>query len=114
MIETRKSFGMFFAAGADLFQLVAIFGFGGAAISVPLIYTICQLRFPMAPPHSLPAAVIGEALMEQLKKLDQVAYVRFASVYREFKDVSDFVEELQPMLAERKMKRTKRPSEPAT
>ncbi len=41
---------------------------------------------------------IGEILMERLKKLDQVAFVRFASVYREFKDVKDFVEELQPML----------------
>ena len=41
---------------------------------------------------------IGEMLMERLKELDQVAFVRFASVYREFKDVKDFVEELQPML----------------
>ena len=40
--------------------------------------------------------------MEYLKKLDQVAYVRFASVYREFTDVGDFVEEIQPMLAEEK------------
>jgi transcriptional repressor NrdR len=36
--------------------------------------------------------------MEHLEKVDQVAYVRFASVYREFTDVRDFVEELQPML----------------
>jgi transcriptional repressor NrdR len=41
---------------------------------------------------------IGEILMAHLGKLDQVAYVRFASVYREFKDVRDFVQELQPML----------------
>jgi transcriptional repressor NrdR len=41
---------------------------------------------------------IGEMVMERLGQLDQVAFVRFASVYREFKDVSDFVEELQPML----------------
>ena len=41
---------------------------------------------------------IGEMLMDRLKKLDQVAYVRFASVYREFQDVRDFVDELQPML----------------
>jgi transcriptional repressor NrdR len=39
--------------------------------------------------------------MSRLKELDQVAYVRFASVYREFKDVSDFVEEVQPMLEDR-------------
>jgi transcriptional repressor NrdR len=41
---------------------------------------------------------LGELVMERLGKLDQVAFVRFASVYREFKDVRDFVEELQPML----------------
>jgi transcriptional repressor NrdR len=46
----------------------------------------------------VPSTVLGDLVMEQLKKLDQVAYVRFASVYREFKDVSDFVEEVQPML----------------
>jgi transcriptional repressor NrdR len=50
----------------------------------------------------VPASVIGDLLMEQLRKLDQVAYVRFASVYREFKDVSDFVHELEPMLAKRR------------
>jgi transcriptional repressor NrdR len=44
------------------------------------------------------SSVIGEAVMRELHKLDQVAYVRFASVYREFKDVSDFVEEVEPML----------------
>ena len=42
--------------------------------------------------------VVGGMVMRQLSKVDQVAYVRFASVYREFKDVQDFVEELQPIL----------------
>lgn len=42
--------------------------------------------------------VLGELVMERLRKLDQVAYVRFASVYRQFEDVHDFVEELRPML----------------
>ena len=46
----------------------------------------------------VPANVLGDQVMKRLKKLDQVAYIRFASVYREFKDVSDFVEEVQPML----------------
>lgn len=46
----------------------------------------------------VPSTVLGDLVMERLKKLDQIAYVRFASVYREFKDVSDFVEEVQPML----------------
>jgi len=43
---------------------------------------------------------LGELVMEHLRELDQVAFVRFASVYREFKDVRDFVDELQPMLQE--------------
>ena len=41
---------------------------------------------------------VGELAMQHLRQLDQVAYVRFASVYRDFEDVRDFVEELQPML----------------
>ena len=41
---------------------------------------------------------IGQLVMEELKKLDQVAYVRFASVYREFKDVEQFITELKPFL----------------
>ena len=44
---------------------------------------------------------LGEMVMERLRELDQVAFVRFASVYREFKDVRDFVHELQPMLKKR-------------
>jgi len=44
---------------------------------------------------------LGELVMQHLRQLDQVAFVRFASVYREFKDVRDFVEELEPMLEER-------------
>jgi len=43
---------------------------------------------------------VGELVMKHLRKIDQVAFVRFASVYREFKDVRDFVDELQPMLGE--------------
>ena len=42
--------------------------------------------------------VIGEIVMERLKSLEQVAYVRFASVYREFKDVNTFMNELKKML----------------
>ena len=42
--------------------------------------------------------VIGELVMDQLKDLDPVAYVRFASVYREFKDVNTFMDELKKLL----------------
>ena len=45
---------------------------------------------------------LGNLVMQQLRDFDQVAYVRFASVYREFKDVRDFVQELKPILAESK------------
>lgn len=45
---------------------------------------------------------VGELVMQHLRELDDVAYVRFASVYRQFKDVRDFVEELRPMLAEQR------------
>lgn len=45
---------------------------------------------------------VGELVMKQLRLLDQVAFVRFASIYREFKDIRDFVDELQPMLSEGK------------
>jgi len=46
----------------------------------------------------VPSHVIGEMVMEKLKNLDPVAYVRFASVYREFKDVNTFMEELKKLL----------------
>ncbi len=46
----------------------------------------------------IPSEKIGEIVMEKLKELDQVAYVRFASVYREFKDVNTFVDEIGKLL----------------
>lgn len=45
---------------------------------------------------------IGEMVMERLKNLDEVAYVRFASVYRQFKDIGAFMEELNRLLREKK------------
>jgi transcriptional repressor NrdR len=51
--------------------------------------------------REVPSSVIGSAVMEELRKLNQVAYVRFASVYREFRDVSQFLDELKPMLEAR-------------
>ena len=44
---------------------------------------------------------IGEKVMERLRKVDQVAYVRFASVYRQFKDIDTFMTELNKLLAEK-------------
>ena len=45
---------------------------------------------------------IGELVMEELKKHDEVAYVRYASVYRSFKDISSFMDELQKMMEGKK------------
>jgi transcriptional repressor NrdR len=44
---------------------------------------------------------IGELVMDALKKVDEVAYVRFASVYRQFKDINTFMSELNKLLAEK-------------
>ena len=46
----------------------------------------------------IPSSIIGELIMSKLKDLDAVAYVRFASVYREFKDVNTFMDELKKVL----------------
>lgn len=46
--------------------------------------------------------IIGELAMEQLRELDEVAYVRFASVYRQFKDINTFMDELAKLLSEDK------------
>ncbi|MCQ2552753.1 MAG: transcriptional regulator NrdR [Clostridia bacterium] len=46
----------------------------------------------------IPSEIIGESVMNHLKDLDQVAYVRFASVYRDFKDVGTFVAEVEKLL----------------
>ena len=48
--------------------------------------------------REIPSSVIGEIVMDKLKDLEAVAYVRFASVYREFKDVNTFMDELKKML----------------
>lgn len=48
--------------------------------------------------REIPSGTIGELVMNKLKNLDAVAYVRFASVYREFKDVNTFMDELKSVL----------------
>ena len=48
--------------------------------------------------REIPTARIGELVMDRLRGVDEVAYVRFASVYRQFKDINTFMEELQGML----------------
>ena len=48
----------------------------------------------------IPSSVIGEMVMEGLLVLDEIAYVRFASVYRQFKDIGKFMQELQSLIGE--------------
>ena len=50
--------------------------------------------------REIPSSVIGEMVMEGLKKIDEVAYVRYASVYRQFTDISSFMNELEALMEE--------------
>jgi transcriptional repressor NrdR len=52
--------------------------------------------------REVPSSVIGESVMQELSNLDQVAYVRFASVYREFKDIQQFLDELNMIMQKNK------------
>ena len=51
--------------------------------------------------REITTAQIGELAMEEIKKVDEVSYVRFASVYRQFKDINTFMEELNKLLTEK-------------
>ena len=55
-----------------------------------------------SPEREVEARVVGERVMERLRELDKVAYVRFASVYRRFEDVQEFMSELRDLLETRK------------
>jgi transcriptional repressor NrdR len=57
----------------------------------------------------IPGTIIGEEVMEHLHKLDEVAYVRFASVYRSFKDINEFMHELKDILNEKETKGVQKP-----
>ncbi len=50
--------------------------------------------------HEITTKLVGESVMRKLKSLDEVAYVRFASVYRQFKDLNEFMSELKTMLTQ--------------
>ena len=52
----------------------------------------------------IPSTMLGEEVMRELHGLDEVAYVRFASVYREFKDINQFMDELSDILKDRNKK----------
>ena len=52
--------------------------------------------------NEIESRIVGEELMKELHQLDQVAYVRFASVYREFKDIDQFMDELRTLAQQRR------------
>lgn len=54
--------------------------------------------------EEIQSSIIGERVMEELHRLDEVAYVRFASVYRSFKDINEFMSELQDLLGKERSK----------
>lgn len=63
-----------------------------------------QARLLERPDREIPSRELGELVMDALKHLDSVAYVRFASVYRDFKDLPDFVRALEEALMHRESK----------
>ena len=63
------------------------------------LITRVERHFAERPEREVDSTVIGECILQNLREVDEVAYVRFASVYREFSDVSQFVEELDELHA---------------
>jgi len=70
-------------------------------ISIPLMEEICEKikkEVMESGEKEIPATIIGEKVMSHLHEIDGVAYVRFASVYREFKDINEFMEQIKGLL----------------
>ena len=61
-----------------------------------------EARLADSPEREMPTTEIGEMLMERLKALDNIAYVRFASVYRDFQDVEAFLNELKNLVLQKR------------
>ena len=64
-----------------------------------------ETKFLESGDREISSAAIGEFVMDELKALDEVAYVRFASVYREFRDINEFMKELKELLDVKKKER---------
>jgi transcriptional repressor NrdR len=62
------------------------------------IATEIEVKVADSPDREIPSKQVGEVLMGRLRELDKVAYVRFASVYLDFKDVKEFMDELKDLL----------------
>ncbi|MBI5892510.1 MAG: transcriptional repressor NrdR [Deltaproteobacteria bacterium] len=79
-------------------------------VSIEQIETVIkrvEQRFQDLGEKEVTSSKVGEVVMDELKKLDEVAYVRFASVYREFRDINEFMKELKELLDVRKIKNEK-------
>lgn len=73
------------------------------AVPLQALEAVCDEVESMAhdhPEREIPVEVMGSHVMERLRGLDDVAYVRFASVYRQFKDINEFMAELKDLLDE--------------
>lgn len=75
-----------------------------SASSMDKIADKVEKSLNMSMKREVESSEIGQIVMDSLKELDEVAYVRFASVYRNFKDVSSFMEELQKLIQEKNSK----------
>ena len=69
-----------------------------SAAEIKAVVDAVELEIFNREAQEIPSTLVGEIVMEKLRTLDSVAYVRFASVYREFKDASIFMAELKKML----------------
>ena len=81
-------------------------------VLMALALTACSIKQDVRPvglaergDKELASSVVGEAVMRELHGLDTVAYVRFASVYRSFQDIGEFMEELEQLIKERRGER---------
>ena len=75
-------------------------------VAVKDLEEICsevEARLQESPDKELPTTKVGAFVMQRLKELDKVAYVRFASVYRQFEDVTDFLDELKTLMELKKV-----------
>ena len=87
------------AQWAEFAQKLPVDGFDTSILFYPsAVPTALQQIKRELEEKEISTSVIGELVMNNLKDLDEVAYVRFASVYREFKDVNTFMEELGKLL----------------
>jgi len=71
--------------------------------SLATLVTEIETELFESPDREISTATIGERLMERLKALDKIAYVRFASVYRDFQDIEEFFGELKNVMLHRKV-----------